>query len=170
MLSLTKISTQKITVKQHFQMKSKDYIKFIIAIVIVTLSILIIYCGNTCQKEDSELLKTKNKISKTWQLYKIIRNNCYDYVEHNKWIMELSPSGDCFSIYSNILGENESRLGKWEIINNGKIFQINNYFITSKPIFLSTWYKIIKISDEELWLESASDDKEKFIFKSINDN
>ena len=146
-----------------FKMKKKIFK----ALCITTASILIIVsCKKIIKNCSSESAILKNKIAKTWILYEVSNNKCTDTVTKNAWILEIARSGDCYSITNNVFGEQEAQIGKWDIVNDGKTLQINNYFLTTKPIFISTWYDILKLSENELCLESSFNDKEVFHFKN----
>lgn len=143
----------------------KNIVLYVVAFLAITFAVL--SCKkilNNCSSESSLL---KNRISKSWKLHQVQSNNCIDAVANNAWNLELSRSGDCYSITNNVFGEKEAQIGKWDIVNAGTTLQINNYILTSKPVFISTWYKILKLSENELWLESSFNDNEVFLFISI---
>ncbi|HRS54146.1 MAG TPA: hypothetical protein P5250_05530 [Bacteroidales bacterium] len=141
----------------------------ILSTIIITVSFTAIY--NIYNKNNkiynwSNIKAYKNKLANSWELHKIFNGKAWESVEGKEWLLELTLSGDSYSVTYNVLGEPEAQIGKWDILNNGTVLQINNYFLLSKPVFISTWYKIIKLSNEELLVESAFDDKEQFYFKA----
>lgn len=140
-------------------------------LITVFISFAVILIVFSCKRYDhncySESLHLKKRIAKSWKLYKVLGNNCSDKVADNVWFLELSRTGDSYSISKNIFGEQEADIGKWDLANDGKILQINNFFFTSKTVFISNWYKILKLSENEMWLESSFNDKEVFCFISM---
>jgi len=146
-----------------------NMLRIIILTMFIAVAILASFqsCREHEGRYDSGFIVPCKRISKTWKLEQMLKKGILEKPCKNEWILQLKLSGDSYSTSINVLGEPEAQLGKWILVDNGSILQISNYFISSTPFFISTWYKIIRLTDDDLWLESVFDTYEQFHFKAV---